>query len=120
MSPSVLVDNKGKYILILGKGLTQGYGEQSLSAEKMYSINFTKIITKFCLNLYYNRANIYLIVNGKEIHKFPEKDSETDSNNLCLENVSKHFSQSNMKKLNLMVVFMTLMSIMIQLMLIIF
>ena len=34
MSSSVHVDNKKKYILILGKGPTQRLGEHSLSAEK--------------------------------------------------------------------------------------
>ena len=40
MSSSVHVDNKKKDILILGKGLTQGL-EHTLTAENMYSINFT-------------------------------------------------------------------------------
>ena len=40
MSPSVHVDNKKKDILVIGKGPTQGLGENSLTAEKMYSINF--------------------------------------------------------------------------------
>ena len=34
MSSSVLVDNKGKDILILGKGATQVLGEHSLTTEK--------------------------------------------------------------------------------------
>ena len=41
MNSSIHIDNKGKDILILGKGPTQGLGEHSLIAEKMYSINFT-------------------------------------------------------------------------------
>ena len=40
MSSSIKIDNGKKYILILGKGPTQGL-EHSLSAEKMYLINFT-------------------------------------------------------------------------------
>ena len=40
MNSSVHVDNKKKDILILGKGSTQGL-EHTLTAEKMYSINFT-------------------------------------------------------------------------------
>ena len=43
MSSSVHVDNKKKDILILGKGPTQGL-EHTLTAEKMYLINF--IVTK--------------------------------------------------------------------------
>ena len=38
MSSSTHIDNKKK-ILVLGKGLTQGL-EHTLTAEKMYSINF--------------------------------------------------------------------------------
>ena len=40
MSSSIHIDNKGKDILILGLGPTQGLGENSLTAEKMYSIIF--------------------------------------------------------------------------------
>ena len=47
--------------------------------------------------MHYNGANSYLFVNGTEIHKFT-KDSEIGPSNLCLGNVSKHFSVSNMKK----------------------
>ena len=41
MNSSVLVDNKRKDILIIGKGPTQGLGEHSLTSGKMYSVNFT-------------------------------------------------------------------------------
>ena len=76
MSSSPHIDNKGKDILVLGRGPTQGLGENSLTAEKMYSINFTVTKKKFCLSLHYNGANSYLLVNGTEIYKFKAKDSE--------------------------------------------
>ena len=98
MDSSTNLDNKGKDILILGKGPTQGLGEHSLAAEKMYSINFTKVNTKFYLSLHYNEDDSYLFVNGTEIIKFKAKDSMIVPNNLCLGNVSKDFSVSNMKK----------------------
>ena len=41
MNSSIHIDNKGKDILILGRDPTQGLGENSLTAEKRYSINFT-------------------------------------------------------------------------------
>ena len=41
MSSSVHYDDKGKDILILGKGPTQGLAEHSLTAETIYSVNFT-------------------------------------------------------------------------------
>ena len=96
-SSSRYVDNKKKDTLILGKGPTQGL-EHTLAAEKVYSINFTEVNTKFCLSLHYNGENSYLFVNGKEIHKFTAKDSMIVPNNLYLGNVSKDFSASNMKK----------------------
>ena len=73
MSSSTKIDNNGKDILILGKGPTQGLGENSLSAKKMYLIDFTKVNTKFCLSLHYNAANSYLFVNGTEIHELQQK-----------------------------------------------
>ena len=53
---------------------------------------------KFCLSLYYNGANSYLFVNGKEIYKLKGKDSETVAAALCLGNISKDWSADNMKK----------------------
>ena len=47
ISFSAHIDNKKKDILVLGIGPTQGL-EHTLSAEKMYSINFTDTKKKFC------------------------------------------------------------------------
>ena len=90
-----------KDILILGKGPTQGLGEHSLSGEKMYSINFTKVNTKFCLSLHYNGDNSYLFVNGTEIMKFKAKDYEIKAYSLCLGNISKDWPHDNTKKTGL-------------------
>ena len=98
MSSSIQVDNKGKYILILGKGPTQGLGEHSLTAEKMYSINFTLTKRRFCLSLHYNGANSYLIVNGTEFYKFKVKASEIVASPLCSGNISKDWAVDNMKR----------------------
>ena len=52
MSSSTKIHNRKKDSLILGEGPAQGL-EHALSAEKMYSINFTekkqKILFKFAL-----------------------------------------------------------------------
>ena len=50
MSSSAHFDNKKKDILILTEGPTQ-WLEHTLTAEKMYSINFTVTRKKFCLSL---------------------------------------------------------------------
>ena len=47
MNSSIHVDNKGKDILVLGIGPTQGLGEHSLTAEKMYRLILAKIIQNF-------------------------------------------------------------------------
>ena len=98
MSSSAHIDNKKKDILVLGKGPTQGL-EHTLTAEKMYSINFTVTKNKFCLNLHCNGSNSYLFVNGTEIIKFKAKDSEIIVTPLHLGNISKDWSTDNMKKM---------------------
>ena len=97
VSSSAHIDNKKKDILVLGKGPTQGL-EHTLTAEKMYSINFTVPKKKFCLSLHYNGANRYLFVNGTEIIKFKAKGSKIIPSTLCLGNISKDWSADNMKK----------------------
>ena len=67
----------------------------------MYSINFTKHNTNFCLTLHYNGANSYLFVNSTESIKFKAKDSEITAYPLCLENISKDWSVNNMEKTGL-------------------
>ena len=98
MDFSIHIDNKGKDILILGLGPTQGLGENSLTAEKIYSTNFTVTKKKFCLSFHYNGANSYLFVNATEIIKFEAKDSEILPSPLFLGNNSKDWSVDNMKK----------------------
>ena len=64
----------------------------------MYSTNFTKNNTKFCLSLHYNVENSYLFVNGTETVKTKANYSEIAAYPLCLGNISKDFSVDNMKK----------------------
>ena len=97
MNSSIHVDNKGKYILILGKGPTQGLGKHLLTAEKLFSVNFTNHRKKCCLSLHYNGANSYLFANSTEIIKFKAKDSNIIATALCLGNISKDWSVDNMK-----------------------
>ena len=97
MSTSIHIGNNKKDILVLGRGQTQRL-ENTLTAEKMYSINFTVTKTKFCLSLHYNGGNSYLFVNDTEICKFKAKDSAIVASPLCLGNISKDWSTDNMKK----------------------
>ena len=88
MSSSAHFDDKKKNILVLGKGATQGL-KHTLTAEKMYSVNFTVTKKVLCLTLHYNGANSYLFVNVKEIVKIKAKDSAIVVTPLCLGNISK-------------------------------
>ena len=99
MSSSVHANNKTKNILIFG--ITQGLDDTTLTAEDMYSINFTVSRKKFCLSLHYNVANSYLFVNGTEVIKFKAKNSKIVANLLCLGNTSEDFSEANTNKTGL-------------------
>ena len=90
-----------KNILVPGKDFVQGIDGATIYAEKMYSINFSATRSRFCLRLHYNGDNCYLFVNSTEIVKFEAKDSEIVANPLCLGNILKDFSESNMKKTGL-------------------
>ena len=52
MSSSVQVDNKRQDIFILGEDPKQELDDTILTAEKIYSINFTAHNKKFCLSLH--------------------------------------------------------------------
>ena len=68
MSSSIKIDNKKKHILTLSKGPSQVL-EHTLSAEKMYSINFTENNKKFCLNcIITGKTVIYLLMVRKFIN----------------------------------------------------
>ena len=101
MSSLTKIDNRRKDTLIHGKVPTQG-SEHTLSAEKLYSINFTeKKNKKICLSMRYNKENGYLLVNGTEIIKFKSQDPEILPYPLCLGNISREWSVDDMKKTGL-------------------
>ena len=53
------------------------------------------------MNLHYDWVNSYFFVNGKEIHKFKEKDSEIVATSLCLEKILKDWTVDSIKKAGL-------------------
>ena len=65
MSSSVHANNKTKNILVLAKDFIQGLDNTTIYAEKLYSINFTKTNTKFCLM---EQTVIYLLMVQKFIN----------------------------------------------------
>ena len=101
MSSYAHIDNKKKYILILGFDPTQRLDDITLTAEAQYSINFSRSNIKFYLSLHYNGSNSFLFVNTTKIYQFKAKDSEIKKFPLCLGNISGGFSANNMKKTGL-------------------
>ena len=73
MSSSVHIDSKRKDILSLGEGPTERLNNTTLTAETLYSINFSRSNRKFCLSLYYICP-------------------------LCLGKISRYSSDNNIKK----------------------
>ena len=99
LSSSVHIDNKGKDILILGIGPTQGLDDTTLTAEAQYSINFSISNRRFCLIMHYNGRSSFLFLNATKIYQFKAKDSKIKKiYPLCLGNISGDFSANNMKK----------------------
>ena len=97
MSSFVHVDNKGKDILILGEGPTQGLDGTTLTAEAKYPINFIQSGKRFALSLHYNRSNSFLFVNATKVYQCKAKNSEMKDYALCLGHVSKDLTINNIK-----------------------
>ena len=101
MSSSVHVDSKGKNVLILGEGPIQGLEDATLTAEAKHPINFKQSGKRVALSLHYNWCNSFLFVNTAVVYQFKAKNSEIKYYSLCLSNVSKDFTNNNMKKTGL-------------------
>ena len=67
----------------------------------MYSPNFIVDNKKFCLSLHYNNDNSYLFVNGKEVTKFKNKNSESIKYPMCLGGLSKDYNKNSRKETGL-------------------
>ena len=88
-------------ILVLGEGPTQGLDNAATTAESKYPINFTEPGKKFLLSLEYNGRNSFLFGNATKIYQFKAKDSEIKPYLLCLGNILKDVTISNLKKTGL-------------------
>ena len=73
MSLSVHINNKVKYILIIGEGPTQGLDDTTLTSEAKYPINFTESEKRFVLSLDYNGSNSFSFVNATKIYQCKAK-----------------------------------------------
>ena len=98
ISSFVHIDNKNKYILILGEGLIQGLDNATLIAQAKYPINFTQPRKRFALSLHYNRSISFLFVDATKIYQFKAKISEIKRLYIYLCNISNDFAINNIKE----------------------
>ena len=73
MTNSKHANNETKYVLVLGRGLTQKIDSTAIYTKKIFSPNFSVENKTFCLSLHYCSDDSYLFVNGKEATKFKAK-----------------------------------------------
>ena len=70
--------------------------------RKKFSINFSKVTTKFCLSLHDNHINSYLFVNGKEIFRFKADNKNVNfPSQFCLGSISNRFGATVSKEVSL-------------------
>ena len=82
----------------MGKGPTQGFDDNMLTAKGRYPINITQSGKIFLLSLHYNGSNSFLFVNATKVYQFKAKELEIKDDALCLGNISKDFTINNLKK----------------------
>ena len=100
-SSSFHADNRMNDFVVLGEGTIFGIKGSCGSPEKNFSIDFSKVNTKFYLSLHYN-ANSYLFVNGKEILKFKGDNKNVNyPTQICLGSISNGFSATESREISL-------------------
>ena len=73
-SSSVHFESKAKYILLIAEEPTKGLHDSTLTAEVIYSINFTQPNKRFVLSLNYNGSTSFPFVNATKIYRFKTKN----------------------------------------------
>ena len=91
----------GKDILISSEGLTQELNDTALTAEAIYPINLTQTNKRFLKSLHCNGIHSFLFVKATKIYQFKAKNSEIKDCALCLGNISKDYTNNNMKNTGL-------------------
>ena len=70
--------------------------------EYLFSINFSRSSTKFCVSLHYNGDNSYLFVNGKQVYNFKADNKNDDfPTQFCLRSISKKFGAIDSREVSL-------------------
>ena len=98
-SSSSHADNRMNEFLVLSEGPTSGNNGSFGSAEKKFSINFSKADKKFGLSLHYNDDSSYLFINRKEIFKFKANNKNLNfPTQFCLGSICNGFSAAESRE----------------------
>ena len=101
-SSSSRANNSKKKFLVLAERWTFGINGRFGSPETNFSINFSKVSTKFCFSLHCNADNSYLFDNGSEIFKFKAGNKSVNFPiHFCLGSISNGFSGTETRELSL-------------------
>ena len=103
MSSSMHIDNRGKYILILGKGPKQRLDGTTFTAEALNAINITQSRKRFVLRFlkdFYTimKATAFCLLMLQKYINSKQKNSEIKDYTLCLGNALKDFTINNREK----------------------
>ena len=98
MSFNVHATNRANHRYLMGTGLTQGFNDTAIYAEKNFYRNFTDFGKQFVLSLHHNGDNSYLFVNGRQELKFKAKTDQLVKEKLCIGNLSDQRTTSESEK----------------------
>ena len=95
-SSSVRIDNKKKYILVVGVGPAKRLDETIQQPKLNILLFFSRSERKCCLSLYYNECS-FLFVDATKTYQFKATVYQIKPYQEILENISKGVTASNMK-----------------------
>ena len=87
-------------MLAIGQGNVK-FNNKTINVAASYGkTNISIVKCRVVLSLHYNGKNSRIFENGEKITDFTAKDSEINTDFICVGNISKNFSESDTKKKN--------------------
>ena len=99
-------NDRRKDILILGKGLTGGLDDTTMTAKAEYCINFSEQQNKFCLGLHYNGSSSHLFTSSIKLYQFIRKNSKIKPYESCLGNISQSITWKRLGSISSFTIFL--------------
>ena len=87
-------------MLVIGKGNVK-FNNKTINVSASYGKTNSKIKDRLVLSLHYNGKSRHIFAMGEKITDFTAKDSEINSDPICLGNISKNVTESDTKRTGL-------------------